>query len=369
VHCPGKENIVADCLSRAPVEPLPNEPDQLNGSRDIFTPVFGLNYFPNLLKNIERAQLQDSEVIQIKNQLQSQTSSNNSSFPYFVLNNIVYKSIVPFETAGAGPPWPGVAGQLNINSPRANNSSNNFGSTPVFSSNTNNNNNCRDQGPVVADARSRNGSKLPSRNIFVPYLPKSMRLDILLQFHDAPESGHMGVKKTKEAIKQRFYWNNMNTDIQNFVKSCKVCQEYKVERQKPKGLMGDAPQATSVFETLFIDFIGPLPVSRYYRNKFCLVVIDQLSRWVELFPMSSQTAKKVVQVLEDQVFCRFGSPKNILSDNAQNFVGKLMKKLCKEWDIRHIQISAYHPCPNRAERVNADLVRMIASYLENAHGN
>ena len=124
---------------------------------------------------------------------------------------------------------------------------------------------------------------------------------------------------------------------------------------KPKGLLGSVPVATSVFESLYIDFIRPLPTSRHKRNKFCLVCIDQLSSWVELFPMTAATAKKVAESLEDQVFCRFGAPKNIISDNGSHFINKTMRKLCKDWNVRHVQISAYHPCPNWAEKTNSDL--------------
>jgi transposase InsO family protein len=203
----------------------------------------------------------------------------------------------------------------------------------------------------------------------VPYLPRELRHEILSQLHDAPESGHMGVKKTQNEVKKRFYWNFMNKEIQTFVKTCQICQQYKDEKMKKKGLLRNVPVATAVFETLFIDFIGPLPTSQLRRNKFCLVVIDQLSSWVELFPMTAATARKVADKLENEVFCRFGSPKNIVSDNGSHFVNKIVKKLCEEWSIKHKLISAYHPCPNRAERTNADLVRMIASYLNDCHSN
>jgi hypothetical protein len=98
--------------------------------------------------------------------------------------------------------------------------------------------------------------------ILVPYLPKSLVTEILEYFHDLPEAGHMGIKKTQEAIKRRFYWHNMNTEIKRYVKTCRICQETKVERLKPKGLMGNVPIATSVFETIYMDFIGPFPPSR-----------------------------------------------------------------------------------------------------------
>lgn len=85
--------------------------------------------------------------------------------------------------------------------------------------------------------------------------------------------------------------------------------------------------------------------------------------------MTVETSKNVVNVLENQIFCRFGAPKTIISDNGSHFVNRNMKVMCKEWGIRHATLSAYHPNPNRSERTNQDLVRMIATYIEGGHSS
>jgi len=87
--------------------------------------------------------------------------------------------------------------------------------------------------------------------------------------------------------------------------------------------MENVPVVKSVFEKIFISFIGPYPMSTK-RNRFCLVVVDQLSSWVELRPMTTATSRKVVEFLEE-IFCRFGAPKVMISDNAQNLIGKTVK--------------------------------------------
>jgi transposase InsO family protein len=84
--------------------------------------------------------------------------------------------------------------------------------------------------------------------------------------------------------------------------------------------------------------------------------------------LTASTAKKIAEKLENEVFCRFGSPKNIVSDNRSHFVNNSLRRLCKEWSIRYVLISAYHPYPNRVERTNTDLVRMIESYLSDCNG-
>lgn len=63
---------------------------------------------------------------------------------------------------------------------------------------------------------------------------------------------------------------------------------------KPKGLLGKVPEANVVFENIFIDFKGPYPLSRGRRNKYCLVLVNQLSNWVKLFPMTTESSKNVV---------------------------------------------------------------------------
>lgn len=161
----------------------------------------------------------------------------------------------------------------------------------------------------------------------------------------------------------------MNKDIHEYVKSCVKCQQFKVERLKPKGLLGTVPEANAVFETIFVDFIGPYPPSRQRRNRVCLVVVDQLSNWVEVFPMTRDNGKNVANVLENHIFCRYGPSKVMISDNGSHFVNKDVKRLCKEWNCRHVTLSAYHPCANRAERTNQDLIRMISTYLEGSHTN
>jgi hypothetical protein len=87
----------------------------------------------------------------------------------------------------------------------------------------------------------------------VPYLPRELRHEMLSQLHDAPESGHMGVKthshsQTQNGVKKRFYWNFMYKEIQTFVKTCQICRQYKDEKMKKKGLLGNVPVATAVLK-------------------------------------------------------------------------------------------------------------------------
>jgi len=114
--------------------------------------------------------------------------------------------------------------------------------------------------------------------------------------------------------------------------------------------------------------MGPFPTSAEGKqNRFLLVILDELSKWVELFPIKEATIKKTAEILEDQIFCRFGTPKRIITDNASQFTSNTMEELCKQWRIDHRYTSAYHPQANQSERTNRNLKKMLQAFITSHH--
>ncbi|GJW42528.1 reverse transcriptase domain-containing protein [Tanacetum coccineum] len=64
-----------------------------------------------------------------------------------------------------------------------------------------------------------------------------------------------------------------------------------------------------------IDFMGPFPSSR--GNKYILVAIDYLSKWVEAKALPTNDAQVVIKFLKS-LFAQFGSPHAIISDRGEN---------------------------------------------------
>lgn len=61
--------------------------------------------------------------------------------------------------------------------------------------------------------------------------------------HDTPFGGHQGIERTTELIKERYYWKNMDIDIENYVKTCEKCN--KVSNQCRKSTRANANNNTS----------------------------------------------------------------------------------------------------------------------------
>lgn len=72
-----------------------------------------------------------------------------------------------------------------------------------------------------------------------------------------------------------------------------------------------------VFDVWGIDFIGPF-VS-LFDNKYILVAVDYVSKWVEAVEMPTNDAKGVIKFLKRNIFTKFGTPRAIISDACAHF--------------------------------------------------
>ena len=130
-------------------------------------------------------------------------------------------------------------------------------------------------------------------------LPKVDRLAAMQAFHD--ESGHFSIKKTTALIKSKYFWHCMFKDITDFVKSCDRCQPAKRKFPATHLPLNPLP-VTGVFGRLYMDIVGPICKS-FEGHEYILVVVDRFSRWVEAWPMRTQTAAEIARLLHDEVFC------------------------------------------------------------------
>ncbi|GJT82323.1 reverse transcriptase domain-containing protein [Tanacetum coccineum] len=73
-------------------------------------------------------------------------------------------------------------------------------------------------------------------------------------------------------------------------------------------------QVCEIFDVWGIDFMGPFPSSR--GNKYILVAVDYLSKWVEAKALPTNDAQVVVKFLKS-LFARFGTPCAIISDRER----------------------------------------------------
>ena len=186
-------------------------------------------------------------------------------------------------------------------------------------------------------------------------LPKGFREKVLEMAHEG--AGHLGARKVKTLISQRFTWPGMGVDAIKHTRSCEVCQRCSKTNSRKVPLM-ERQVMSEPFEVLAFDLVGPFPPAKYgYR--YVLTAICMGSKWPEAIPLKTQTAKAVASGMME-VFSRTGIPLQLLSDQGSQFLGSLVTHLCRDLRIDKLKTAPYHPeCNGVVERMHGTLGPML----------
>ncbi|GKA45082.1 reverse transcriptase domain-containing protein [Tanacetum coccineum] len=121
-------------------------------------------------------------------------------------------------------------------------------------------------------------------------------VDILIACHSGPTGGHYGANYTaKKVFDSGFFWLTIYKDAHELVKNCDSCQRQgKISHrdEMPQNSM----QVYEIFDVWGIDFMGPFSSSR--GNKYILIAVDYLSKWVEAKVLPTNDIRVVVKFLK-----------------------------------------------------------------------
>ncbi|CAM8949923.1 unnamed protein product [Rhodiola kirilowii] len=118
-----------------------------------------------------------------------------------------------------------------------------------------------------------------------------------------------------------------------------------------------------VFDIWGNDFMGPFPVSNGFV--YILVAVDYVSKWVEAKATRCDDAKTVVEFLRTNIFCRYGVPKAIISDQGSHFCNRVMATTLRHYHVHHRTSTAYHPQTNgQAEISNHEIKGILKKMVK-----
>ena len=178
-------------------------------------------------------------------------------------------------------------------------------------------------------------------------IPKQLRQTILERL----KNGHMGSSKTKERARQIVWWPNIDNDIEQAVKRCKICQDHLPRNQQEP--LRKRPDPTRAFQELHLDF------GEHAGHKF-LVAVDGYSG----FPVVLHCGKHALtsQLINGlrTIFIQTAVPEKIWSDGGPQFKAHGFKAFLERWRVDHITSSPEYPQSNgRAEAGIKNIKKMI----------
>lgn len=151
-------------------------------------------------------------------------------------------------------------------------------------------------------------------------LPDSLKEKALHGIHDA--AGHQGQERTLHLAWQRYFWPKMESDVKEYVRCCHRCILAKTPDPSARAPL-ESIRTSAPMDLVCLDFWTA--EDRKQHSVDVLVVTDHFTKLAHAF--TNQTAKQVAKKLWDHVFCVYGFPERIHTDQGANFESELVVEL------------------------------------------
>ncbi|XP_055612508.1 uncharacterized protein K02A2.6-like [Uranotaenia lowii] len=296
----GKENVVADALSRAPLNE--QNPEEFFEKREIY----------KVSNEVEQLQLSkflgvsDSRLEEIK----TETNKDQSM-----------QLIIEYVQHG----WPVTADRVPD-------------SVKIYF-------NFRDE------LSTQDGLVFRGDRIVIPHVLRRKLVDCC-------HISHNGIESTLKLARANIFWPGMSSQIKDVVKQCVTCAKYAASQPNPTMMTHCIP--VYPFQLVSMDVFQ----AEYngIKRKF-LVTVDHYSDFFELDLLKDLTPESVISICK-QNFARHGKPQRVLSDNATNFSNVKMVQFSKEWDFELITSAPHHQQANGKSEAAVKIAKRLLKKAE-----
>jgi len=138
----------------------------------------------------------------------------------------------------------------------------------------------------------------------------NLKRGVISTFHDPPYHGHPGITNTYQLLQGEYWWSNVKSDIEEYVKGCTVCQANKINmhHQKPHLFPIATDPEAQPFRVVAMDFITKLPPSRGYDS--ILTIMDHDCTKATIFVCNETiTSEGLAKLYLQYVYLHYGIPK------------------------------------------------------------
>nr|GEV46052.1 reverse transcriptase domain-containing protein [Tanacetum cinerariifolium] len=192
---------------------------------------------------------------------------------------------------------------------------------------------------------------------------------------------HEMIEKTIEVFVEDFlvFGNSFQTCLSHLEKMLQRCEDTnlclnweKSHFMVKKGIvLGHKISQNGIeVDKAKVEVITKLPLPTTVKgNKYILVVVDYLSKWVEAKALPTNDARVVCKFLKN-LFARFGTPRAIISDRGTHFYNDQFTKVMLKYGVTHRLATAYHPqTSGQVEVSNRGLKRILERTVGENHAS
>lgn len=176
------------------------------------------------------------------------------------------------------------------------------------------------------------------------YVPDqdNLRVRLLDEIHRQMSTAHPGKTKTKQLLKERYYWQSWSRDVERYVDNCMTCKRANTRRDKPPGLLKPLPTPDRPWQHLSMDFCSLPKDKKGYNSIF--VIVDRFSkRYISLPCYKTTGAEDMARLFIEHVYRWKGPPDTIVSDRGGQFISEFWRSMCNALGVKLKLSTADHP--------------------------
>jgi len=123
----------------------------------------------------------------------------------------------------------------------------------------------------------------------------------------------------------------MSQVISNYIKSCKICQLNKLNKEQKYGSLSQIGPAIKPFDIISIDTVGGLGGYNSMKQ-YIHIAIDHFTRFTWTFASRTQCAKDFINLINNVKQSQ--KPKQILADRYTGINSSVFKRFCCNNEIK-----------------------------------
>lgn len=170
----------------------------------------------------------------------------------------------------------------------------------------------------------------------------NLRTRLIQEAHCQVSTAHPGRSKTIKLLTDRYFWKGLPATVQRFIRNCHACRRASVPRDKTPGLLQPLRVPDHSWQHIAMDFKA-FPKDRHGYD-CAYVVIDRMCKQTFTIPCyQTVTAKDMARLYVDNVYRVHGAPESIVSDRGPQFISDFWNEFTRILGIQLKLSTAFHP--------------------------
>ena len=176
-----------------------------------------------------------------------------------------------------------------------------------------------------------------------------MQQELITNYH---QKNHNGINETYNKLKEEYYWPKLRESITLIINQCELCLQNKYERNPYKIPYEGPLLSEKPFKTIHID------IFQFQRTLF-FTILDSFSKYAQAYHIKDKNAVTILNKLRHFI-SHHNTPQRIVADNGTEFKNNLFQEFCKLHNIDIHYVTPNNSTSNSpVERLHSTLVEKL----------